>query len=187
MKWPSLCRRHFQMHFLEWTCMHLDKDFTGVLFLMVHPNVGLDNWHPPGDKSLSEPMMVNLLTFIYVTWPQWVKPVGLWWRHFVSQNWENIALCNGFLSPGGIEQLTERMSAEWHRNGSKLAQVMTCCLTVSSHYLILCWLIISKLLWYSPESNFTLGISLNVFILDMFWKLFIWYYGHIAHVVQCVK
>ena len=30
-------------------------------------------WHRLGDKPLSEPMMVNLLTNIYVTWPQWVK------------------------------------------------------------------------------------------------------------------
>ena len=30
-------------------------------------------WHRPGDKPLSEPMMVNLLTHICVSRPQWVK------------------------------------------------------------------------------------------------------------------
>ena len=30
-------------------------------------------WHQPGDKPLSEPMMVSLLMHIYVTRPQWVK------------------------------------------------------------------------------------------------------------------
>ena len=30
-------------------------------------------WRRPGDKPLSEPMMVSLLTYICVTWPQWVK------------------------------------------------------------------------------------------------------------------
>ena len=30
-------------------------------------------WHRPDDKPLSEPMMVSLLTRIYVAWPQWVK------------------------------------------------------------------------------------------------------------------
>ena len=30
-------------------------------------------WRLPGDKPLSEPMMVNLLTHICVTRPQWVK------------------------------------------------------------------------------------------------------------------
>ena len=31
-------------------------------------------WHRPGDKPLSEPMMVSVLKHIYVTRPQWVKP-----------------------------------------------------------------------------------------------------------------
>ena len=31
-------------------------------------------WRRPGDKPLSGPMMVDLLTHICVTWPQWVKP-----------------------------------------------------------------------------------------------------------------
>ena len=32
-------------------------------------------WRRPGDKSLSEPMVVSLLTHICVTRPQWVKPL----------------------------------------------------------------------------------------------------------------
>ena len=32
----------------------------------------------------------------------------------------------------------------WHRSGSTLAHVMACCLSAPSHYLIQCWLIISK-------------------------------------------
>ena len=35
--------------------------------------VQIMTWHQPGDKPLSEPMMVNLLTHICVTLPQWVK------------------------------------------------------------------------------------------------------------------
>ena len=34
-------------------------------------------WRRPGDKPLSEPMMVCLLTHICVTWPQWVNRLGL--------------------------------------------------------------------------------------------------------------
>ena len=30
-------------------------------------------WHQPGDKSLSEPIMVNLLAHVCVTRPQWVN------------------------------------------------------------------------------------------------------------------
>ena len=33
-------------------------------------------WRRPGDKPLSEPMMVSLLTHICVTRPQWVKTSG---------------------------------------------------------------------------------------------------------------
>ena len=33
---------------------------------------------------------------------------------------------------------------------------MACCLTAPSHYLNQCWLLISQILWHSPESNFTL-------------------------------
>ena len=33
-------------------------------------------WRRPGDKPLSAPMMVSLLTHICVTWSQWVK---VWW------------------------------------------------------------------------------------------------------------
>ena len=38
---------------------------------------------------------------------------------------------------------------------STLAQVMACCLTAPSHYLSQCWLMISEMLWHSPDSNFT--------------------------------
>ena len=34
-------------------------------------------WRRPGDKPLSEPMMVSLPTHICVTWPQWVNT---WWK-----------------------------------------------------------------------------------------------------------
>ena len=30
-------------------------------------------WRRPGDKPLSEPMMIRSPTHIYVTWPQWVN------------------------------------------------------------------------------------------------------------------
>ena len=47
----------------------------------------------------------------------------------------------------------------WHRSVSTLVQVMACCLTAPSHYLNQCWnliiVIISQVLWHSPEINFT--------------------------------
>ena len=37
-------------------------------------------WRRPGDKPLSEPMMVSLLMHICVTWPQWVKELVTFWK-----------------------------------------------------------------------------------------------------------
>ena len=46
-----------------------------------------------------------------------------------------------------------------HKSGSTLAQVMACCLMAPSHYLNLCWLITSRVQWYSSECNFTRNTS----------------------------
>ena len=63
------------MHFLVWKCMHLIK-----ISLKFVPMVRINNipalvqimaWRRIGDKPLSEPMMVNLLT--HIPRPQWVK------------------------------------------------------------------------------------------------------------------
>ena len=47
--------------------------------------------------------------------------------------------------------------AMWRqRSGSTLAHVMACCLTAPSHYLKQYWpIIISHVLWHSPQGNFT--------------------------------
>ena len=72
-------RRHFQMNFLEWKCLNSDK-----ISLKFVPEGPINNipalvqimaWHRPGDKPLSEPMIVSLPTHICVTRPQWVKLV----------------------------------------------------------------------------------------------------------------
>ena len=47
------------------------------------------------------------------------------------------------------------IAMRWHRSGSTLAQAMACCLTAPSHYLKHYWLIISEVLWHSPEGIFT--------------------------------
>ena len=41
-------------------------------------------WRRSGDKPLSEPMMVSLLTHICVTRPQWVNVDQCLWHHMVS-------------------------------------------------------------------------------------------------------
>ena len=48
--------------------------------------------------------------------------------------------------------------------------VQACYLTSPSHYLNQCWLIISEVLWHSPEGNFT-GNTWKISILDTSLKL----------------
>ena len=49
-----------------------------------------------------------------------------------------------------------------YRRVSTLAQVMACCLTTRSHYLAQCWLLISVVLWHSPQSNFTTNAQVTI-------------------------
>ena len=50
----------------------------------------------------------------------------------------------------------------WNITGSTLAQVMACCLTASSHYPNQCWLLISEILWHSPQSNVTANAQATI-------------------------
>ena len=51
-------------------------------------------------------------------------------------------------------------NAIWrYRFGSKLAQIMACCLAAPSHYLTHSWLIFSKAQWHSSQGNFTRDTS----------------------------
>ena len=77
--------------------------------------------HRPGDKPLSEPMMVSLLTHI-LNEPHTFRFNSLWPSDAILTAFKILAL----------------------------VQVMACCLTVSSHYLDQCWLIIIYILWHLP-------------------------------------
>ena len=68
-------RRRFQIHFLEWKCMNFDYNFTEVCsrgpINDIPALVQIMACRRPGDKPLSETMMVSLPTRICVTRPQW--------------------------------------------------------------------------------------------------------------------
>ena len=51
-------------------------------------------WRRPGDKPLSEPMMVSLLTHICVTRPQWVKVMASCLSDTKPLNWPVITKWN---------------------------------------------------------------------------------------------
>ena len=96
-KWPPFSRRYFQKHFLEWKLwisIKIPLKFVpkGPLY-NIPALVLITAWRRQGDKPLSEPIMIILLTRICVTRPQWVKysphdrlqqlPLRLLvWRHF---------------------------------------------------------------------------------------------------------
>ena len=55
-------------------------------------------WHRPGDKPLSEAMMVILLMHIWVVRPQWVKILAIlqtWWCYDMEMMSTLLALCEG--------------------------------------------------------------------------------------------
>ena len=70
-------------HAFSWMKMYEFRlRFHWSLFLMVQLTalVQIMAWHRPGDKPLSEPMLVSLLTHMWVTRPQWVKSLFAGWR-----------------------------------------------------------------------------------------------------------
>ena len=78
-----------------------------------------------------------------------------------------------FSTPGPGSQglnLLWPSGGKWrHISGSTLAQVMVCCLTAPSHYLDHCCLIIiSDVLWQSPEGNITWKVQRS---LMWVWKI----------------
>ena len=77
-KLPPFRRRHFQMHFLENedVCISLKislKFVTKVRINYIPAWVQIMAWRRQGDKPLSGPVMVSLLTHMCITRPQWVK------------------------------------------------------------------------------------------------------------------
>ena len=51
-------------------------------------------WRRWGDKPLSEPMMVSLLTHICVTRPQWVKRRICWWEIMIQLRKYQLPTCS---------------------------------------------------------------------------------------------
>ena len=76
--------RHFADNILKWVFRNENIWISLRILLNFVSKVSVNSipamvqimaWHRPGDKSLSEPMMVSLLMHICVTRPQWVKVV----------------------------------------------------------------------------------------------------------------
>ena len=81
---PRQNRRHFADDIFKcillnenvWISINISLKFVPKGLINNIPSlVQIMAWRRPGDKPLSEPMMVNLLTHISVTRPQWVNDV----------------------------------------------------------------------------------------------------------------
>ena len=75
-KWPPFSTPHFQIIFLnENVLISIQISLTFVPKGQINnipALVQIMAWRRPGDKPLSEPMMVSLLTHIYITRPWWI-------------------------------------------------------------------------------------------------------------------
>ena len=79
---PRQNGHHFPDDIFEWIIWNENVWISINISLKFVPRGQINNiptllqvmaWRRPGDKPLSEPMMVRLTTHIYVTRPQWVK------------------------------------------------------------------------------------------------------------------
>ena len=123
---------------------------------------------------MAQPLWTNwhINTWIHCVF-SWIK-----WLYFVI-NFTGVwlgGLCGSAFTLGNCSVLTRQQAMTWTKVNSlgphraTMAQVMACYRTASSHYLNQCWLLISVVLWHSPESKFT--VSAQVTIL-----LFLYLYG----------
>ena len=83
---PRPNRRHFADDIFKCIFENENEWISPKISLKFVPKVRINNipalvqimaWRRPGDKPLSEPMMVSLLTHICVTRPQWFKTLNM--------------------------------------------------------------------------------------------------------------
>ena len=116
--------------------------------------IQIKTWHRPGDRPLSEPMMVILRTKICVTRLQWVN----WRQHWLHMSQDVSNRFNTLWSSDAI----------WRkRTWSTSVQMMDCCLTAPSYYLNQHWLIISEILWHGPKGNMAGNVQTIYFYMSL--------------------
>ena len=90
---PRQNRRHFADDVFKYNFLNENVWIPIKLSMKILPKGPINNiptmvqimaWRRPGDKPLSEPMMVSLPTHICVARPQWVKEMFLLWRSYLT-------------------------------------------------------------------------------------------------------
>ena len=96
---PRPNRRHFADDILKCIFENENEWISPRISLKFVPEVRINNipalvqimaWRRPGDKPLSEPIMVSLLTHICVTRPQWVNGLNVIKHHPLDNIWANM-------------------------------------------------------------------------------------------------
>ena len=100
----------------------------------------MKNWNCSFILEGTKPLSESKLTYCQSTSFQHILMKLLFRPQFVNSLWPSAAIW-------------------WHRCRSISAQVMACCLPSPSHYINQCWLIISEVLWHSPEGDFTENVK----------------------------
>ena len=139
--WWSLCVRHDNY------CSNIRSNYSTVRYIYIIYNIAF---------CMTDIKVVECSSYFQITKDAHTSP---------SQGSLNV-----FCKYLGEKWLNSLWSSDviW-RQGSRstLAQVMACCLTAPSHYLNQCWLMISEVLWHSPDSNFTENAS-NIYCWNEF-------------------
>ena len=124
----------------EWISSRISLKFVPKVRITIIPAlVQIMAWRRPGDKPLSEPMMVSLLTHIYVTRPQWVNSLapGRFKQNFRKVIFKLILVNDGW---GIFCKIAPRwMPLDLTDDKSTLVQIMAGCCQATSHYLSECW------------------------------------------------
>ena len=101
---PRQNGRHFPDDILKWIFLNENVWISINISLKFVPGGPINNipalvqimaWRRPGDKPLSEPMMVSLPTQICITRPQWVKHYNFhtavrWWKQCRYKSYHNV-------------------------------------------------------------------------------------------------
>ena len=95
---PRQTGRHFPEDFFKFIFLNENVWISITISLKVIPRDPISNipalvqimaWRLPGDKPLSEPMMVRLLMNIYITRPQWVNSISpCTWLNTLGNTWQ---------------------------------------------------------------------------------------------------
>ena len=139
---PRLNRRHFADDIFK--CIFLNENVWIPIKISMKfvPKGPINNiqalvqimaWRCPGDKPLSEPMMVSLMTHICVTRPQWVNCLGPVWESENGDFWPWCHVASMLTSSNGnIFHVTGPLCGEFTSHWCRALMFSLICARINS-------------------------------------------------------